>query len=574
VLVNEARTYGDDRAAVWTGERELAFIGPTGHTELLNVETGERRRLTRDGLDEYGRLVDATLTHATTALPTFSILDRRSGAVAERTAYGGCEPYFSHDGRWGFWIAGAGGPIHRIDLASREVSVVLAKEDPRLPEGATYVYFPMLARSGLLLAFAASGDEHDHFRSDYEVYVSETDPETLEILGRPVRMTSHPATDRFPDVYLAPPPGGRRALAHPVPPSPPPRPEPAGWPIRRDDLVFVWRTGDAPNLVADEAIDMDRACTVEAAGRARLDHAFRMVLGAGSFTADQDAAGYVAWRCRATNEVTLEATVTPAHRGSDTEAGGGAEPAWILSYGRGPGARNLALGQLGRKLVLRLRTPSTGKDADRPQLELFDLPAGEATHLVVSYRPGLLRVFRDGEPALESEALQGGLDHWRNYPLVFGDEARGGHPWSGTLEGVAVHERALGPEEARESFRRYRVLAAARPEVPVLELRARLVARSRTPTLDEISPYRRALFVLEYEVEEVLRGSYDRPRIRVAHWAILDGETQPAAAARPGRRARLVVEPFAANPQLESVYLADTLEKGVRLPLFYAVEGR
>ena len=133
VLVPEARTYGDDRAAVWTGERELAFIGPSGHTELLDVETGERRRLTREGLAEYGRLVNATLTHATTALPTFSLLDRRSGAVAERTPYGGCEPYFSHDGRWGFWIAGAGGPIHKIDLASREVSVVLAKEDRRLP---------------------------------------------------------------------------------------------------------------------------------------------------------------------------------------------------------------------------------------------------------------------------------------------------------------------------------------------------------------------------------------------------------------------------------------------------------
>ena len=711
VLVPEARTYGDDRAAVWVNERELAFIGSTGHTELLEVASGERRRLIRDGLEEYGRLVNATLTHAMTALPTFSPFDRATGAVAERTAFGGCEPYFSHDGRWGLWIAGAGGPIHKIDLASREVSPVLAKNDAGLPPGQGYLYFPMLARSGLAMAFGASGEDHDHFRSNYDVFVVETDPRTLELLGDPVRMTSHRGTDRFPDVFLEPLPLGRHygesplrvALQAPAPPdggapwtwslgdggeargrrvehvydapgsfavtarsgerrlgglvvarpARPPRPgkpelrrlglevvvpfdeevelrapeiafasgrkvsgwragedgrslvvtvagkidrsdrlrlggeildrasrpnrmepaelpiSPPSWPSDRADLVFLWRTGDAPNQVFDERIGQDRACNLEPRGRARLDHAFRMVLRDGVYAADQEVAGYVVSRCEAVNQVSLEATLTPAAAAQ----GDAARPAWIVSYGRGPGARNLDLGQAGRRLVLRLRTPSTGRDADRPQLDLFELPPARPTHVLVTYEPGRLRVYRDGEPVLESAAVQGGLGQWRNHPLVFGGEAGGGGGWAGTLEGVAFYSRVLPPEEARENHLRYRALAEARPRVPRVEVRARLVASSRAPTLREISPYRSALFVLEYEVEEVLGGSLERPRVRVARWAILDGETQPVAAARPGSRARLVLEPFAANPQLESVFLADTLGGGGS-PLYYAADGR
>jgi hypothetical protein len=294
-----------------------------------------------------------------------------------------------------------------------------------------------------------------------------------------------------------------------------------------------------------------------------------MVLRDGAYTAEQDGAAYIVSRCEAVNQVSLEATLTPA-----AAAQGAADrPAWIVSYSRGPAARNLDLGQAGRRLVLRVRTPSTGRDADRPQLDLFELPPGRPTHVVVTYEPGRLRVYRDGELALESEAVQGGLGQWRNHPLVFGGEAGEGGGWAGTLEGVAFFSRVLGPEEVRENFLRYRALAAARTEVPQIEVRVRLVASSRAPTLREISPYRAALFVLEYQVEEVLRGSLGSAKVRVARWAILDGETQPVSAERPGSRSRLVLEPFAANPQLESVYLADTLAGGARSPLYYAVDA-
>ena len=67
-----------------------------------------------------------------------------------------------------------------------------------------------------------------------------------------------------------------------------------------------------------------------------------------------------------------------------------------------------------------------------------------------------------------------------------------------------------------------------------------------------------------------MEGSYAGERIRVAHWVILDGERLPAAERAVGESFELRLEPFAANPQLEPVYLSDTLGAGA----LYFATGR
>ena len=99
---------------------------------------------------------------------------------------------------------------------------------------------------------------------------------------------------------------------------------------------------------------------------------------------------------------------------------------------------------------------------------------------------------------------------------------------------------------------------------------ARLRQRSLTPTLEEITPYREALAVSEYEVERIVEGELTRPIVRIADWVIADGERLPSPAV--GTRTRLVLEPFASQPQLESVYLANTLPPDASGgTLYYAV---
>jgi len=686
VLAPAARAYGEHRAAVWHGPGALVYIDGEGHTVRLDVATGKSERLTTAPHPMSGWLINPGLTHAVAGVPTFSPYDPERRKVTELQALGGCQAYFTQDGRWGYWIAGAGGPIHKMDLRSRSVSVLFGKNDERMPGGQGYLYFPMLSADRRLLAFGASAGEHDHFTADYDIYVTEVDPERLEVLGPVVQVAPHPATDRFPDVYLAPVPlgvhtgeapftvrltapvqgdwnlgdgsqaqgaavehtwtrpgsyrvvvrsgqqalegrvrvtaprppevegvtvrerrlvvvrfdepvetGGLRAtlasgrevrgarlegggrelvieLAAPLTspdtlrldgitdragrPNPMPAREialaPDVWPVDRDGLLFLWENAGAPNRVFDPLQNVERSFPVESRGEARIDAHQRMDLGAGAFVAANEASEAVVEGARRANQLTLEVTLEPRRR---------AQNAPIVSLaGAGAQKTNLVLAQAGEELVLRFGISQHG--FVEKEYRLGRVAPGRSTHLVVSYRPGLLAAYRDGERVVETD-LQGDFFRWRPRPLVFGADTRSENPWSGFLEGIAFYGRAFGPEESRESARRSLERAGKRPEVPAVRIRGRLLARSRIPTLQDISPYREALAVYEYRVEEVIAGAAPPVSpgnvVRVAHWVILDGRTLDTARRREGETFEILLTPFARNPQLESIFISDTL---------------
>jgi alginate O-acetyltransferase complex protein AlgJ len=202
-LAKDARPYGwGNRAVVWRDANELIYIDGEGRTRLLHLPSGRVRWLTREPLRKLAWLVDPTLTHAVKGGPAFSRYDAVRARVIEAERLPGCEPYFTQDGRFGFWVRGGGGPFLRIELKTREIAVLLEKDDPRVHEAQRYAYFPMVSRSGQLLAFGASPGDHDHAFSNYDIFVAPLDPHTLVVRGRPLRLTGHPAADRYPDVHV------------------------------------------------------------------------------------------------------------------------------------------------------------------------------------------------------------------------------------------------------------------------------------------------------------------------------------------------------------------------------------
>lgn len=208
VLVDNARTYQEHRAAIWHGDDELVYIDAKGFTQKMNVKTGQKRPLTREGQDYFGWLINPTKTFATsrTIWITFSPYDARTRTVTPATIYGGCQPYFSRDGVWGLYVGGSGGPLNRVHLATGKASPILRRNDPRMPPARRYVYTPMLSSSGRLFAFgAAPGRASERSPgSDYDVFVAACDPKTLELIGKPARYTFDKGNDRFPDAFLAP----------------------------------------------------------------------------------------------------------------------------------------------------------------------------------------------------------------------------------------------------------------------------------------------------------------------------------------------------------------------------------
>jgi hypothetical protein len=693
-LGSRARTYFEHRAVVWRTFEELLFIDAEGSTRLLNVDSGESRLLLREPAAQYGWLIDATLRWSVSGRSLFGRYDSERQVVVPGPGRSGCQPYFTSDGRLGFWMAAPGGPIEAVELGSGRTRTIVRKSDDRLPSELGYLYFPMYSSDRRLLAFAASAGEHDHFRSDYEIFAAPTDPETLELIGLPVRLTSNPATDRYPDVFLEPLPLGRIAgeapftirldpgdsdadwlwdfndgtsaeasvgehtferpglyrvsaarddvvlrglvsVASAAPPvvvaarligpgdgirvdfdepvepgalqatlasaattvddwslsddgrtlrlgltkrvtradtlriggivdraQVPNRMEmteidlaPPLWPSSRDHLVFVWATGDAPNLVYDSTLEADRACVLEKRGRARLDRNFSMLLEGGAFMASSEDANRLRWALQATNEMTLEVTVTSI--GDDGR---------IVSFSSGGSGENFHLEESEGDLLFGLRQGSRGPKAVE-RVGLASLIPGRPTHVVVTYAPGRLRAYVDGELVTSSDDLQSGFFHWRSYDLSFGDESSGGADWSGGLEGIAIYDRALDERVIRDNFTRIRQQVGSRVEPHRLVVEGRLRRISKIPTLAEISPYREALAVFEYEVVRIVEGEHERSVVRVADWAIADGERVEVLPV--GESTRLVLEPFAEQPQLESVYLSDTLAAAADGPVLY-----
>jgi len=200
-LVEGARSYEEDRAAVWLDSHSLLYIAFDGTTRSIDIETREQKVIQRKKQRRYGYLLDPTLRHATTGRPSFARYHEKARRVLHAKVRKGCQPYFSRDSRFGFWVAKAGGPIRRVDLRTSETADIIRRDDPSLPTPFSYVYFPMVSAGQRLLVFGASRGEHDHFRADYEIFVVPIDPEILMPIGPPVRYSFHPATDRFPDVF-------------------------------------------------------------------------------------------------------------------------------------------------------------------------------------------------------------------------------------------------------------------------------------------------------------------------------------------------------------------------------------
>ena len=121
--------------------------------------------------------------------------------------------------------------------------------------------------------------------------------------------------------------------------------------------------------------------------------------------------------------------------------------------------RNLTVTQEGDRLKLRLHTASAGPRGRLPAIDLGPAEVGVSQHLALTYTPGHLRAYLNGEPTVESREMKSGFFHWQRTFLRLGGEGppqgAGGDavhwPWRGRLEGVAVYDRVLSPEEVRES---------------------------------------------------------------------------------------------------------------------------
>lgn len=549
IVASNARPYNQNRSVVWASATELIYIAGDGSSRRLDLESGDEVALTDATSKNFGLLVNAPLTHATSGQPTFSIYRSTDGAVAKRKRLPGCQPYFTHDGRFGFWVSGSGGPFRRLELDSRRVDVMLEKNSPWLPAGHGYVYYPMVSRGGGALVFGASRNEHGHFEADFDIFVAPLDRKKLRVNGTAVRLTFDPGQDRFPDVHLAAEAGVEAPSTGTLPEGGPVLAGAERLEELHEDRVFSWQNAAADNLVTDPKTGLETIVEVEPRGAARIDSQGRMAVTGGSYVAELPS-GLLA----RPEGFSVEILLDPRGRKQDD--------ARILSLGAAGGEPAFVLAQRGDRLLAELRTV-----AGPQTIPLGKFGKRRTQHFLFELGEGRFGAFRKGAP-LKEVALKGALvGASEPIELVVGAGAAGEHDWRGAIEGVAVYDRTLTVEEADAAAHRALSRVSLREPVPRYRVKAKLKRVSEPPTLTQIAPYREALVLHEYLV---LEGSLEGKTVRVLHWAILDGEDQTLAT-RVGKKRKLVLERWEHNPQIESTFVSDTLEPSHDVPLFLDV---
>ena len=151
-----------------------------------------------------------------------------------------------------------------------------------------------------------------------------------------------------------------------------------------------------------------------------------------------------------TNEYSIEAWVVP---GNVTQDG----PARIVTYSGGSDDRNFMLGQTLYDYEYVQRTDQTGPDGDDAVTTPSDEEVLQATlqHVVAVYDPtNGRRIYVNGELRSETDDLQPGLlADWNDtYALAIGSEVDNNDRWAGTVRLLAIHSRALSPEQIQTNY--------------------------------------------------------------------------------------------------------------------------
>ncbi|MDP6525684.1 MAG: hypothetical protein QGH15_15820 [Kiritimatiellia bacterium] len=129
--------------------------------------------------------------------------------------------------------------------------------------------------------------------------------------------------------------------------------------------------------------------------------------------------------CKRSNALTLSLSFDT----TDMEQSG---PTRILGASLDGHSRNVSLCQERERLLLRLRTTSTGGNGMSPEVYLCSIQPGKRYNLLVTYREGELRFYNNGQ-AIGVQQIKGDFSNWEEYQVLAGNEWKAERPWRGRM---------------------------------------------------------------------------------------------------------------------------------------------
>lgn len=146
-------------------------------------------------------------------------------------------------------------------------------------------------------------------------------------------------------------------------------------------------------------------------------------------------------------EYAIEAWIAP---GNITQ-----EDARIVTYSGSSTTRNMTLSQSLQRYEVLHRSTTTDENTPFATQDGDKLLQATLQHVVVNYAPGTGRqIFVNGTYSGDIDPQEAGLlSEWDDsFALVLGNETDGNSPWQGAIRMVAIHNRALTPEQIQANF--------------------------------------------------------------------------------------------------------------------------
>lgn len=212
-----------------------------------------------------------------------------------------------------------------------------------------------------------------------------------------------------------------------------------------DGLLALYNFDEGAGATVGDAVDPALDLTIQDVAN--------VTWGTGTLTVDTStiiasgaAATKISDACIASNELTMEAWVTP---GNDTQGG----PSRIFTVSLDSGSRNVTLAQQDDTYMGRVRTQADGNGSPEVATPRASVNLAGLDHVVVTRRAnGERRIYLNGI-LVGFDFFDGDLSTWDNsWLLALANEFIDDRTWLGTLALVAVYGRSLSDAEVMQNF--------------------------------------------------------------------------------------------------------------------------
>jgi hypothetical protein len=337
------------------------------------------------------------------------------------------------------------------------------------------------------------------------------------------------------------------------------------WPSNRTGVSYLWQNARTRNQILDErfGLPVSTALSGHIVYHPPMPGRFNrfgaaMAAGDMGFELSPGSPDRIMEGIHKTKQFSFEIVVASADlaqtRGNDDK------PIAIVNWGWE--WRNGIFWLFQEKDKLLVGLSKTWGDPKPEVFEMATLPDAKPHHVIVSWAEKRLAFYLDGKKVKEIDPSPTHLLH-NTPPLRFAENA-----WRGQFEYLAFYNRFIEEDEAAKNAAVVAAELAQRTTLPQIEVQATLIAKSKVPDPNQMAPYRHALIVNEYSVEQVLNGTYAGKTIRVAQWGMFNLKPTPLAAQEPGTSVKLVLETFIDHDELVPELISDTLKEDFDLTLY------